>query len=121
MPQQRLPWLPQIALGLAAWALLASSAAWLANQTAAGVDGGMVWINLLFPAALGVMFGARLRPKYVWGYAVFTLGITGGLISYVAWVGSRPEGFAILYEVLLMVAVQTAVMLWRLRRHPEPL
>ncbi|HEX5361918.1 MAG TPA: hypothetical protein VFW49_12685 [Fluviicoccus sp.] len=121
MPQQRLPWLPQIALGLAAWALLASSAAWLANQTAAGVDGGMVWINLLFPAALGVMFGTRLRPKYVWGYAVFTLGVTGGLISYVEWIGNRQEGFAILYEVLLMVAVQTAVMLWRFRRNPEPL
>ncbi|RZU38156.1 hypothetical protein EV700_2734 [Fluviicoccus keumensis] len=121
MPQQRMPWLPQISLGLAAWALLASSGSWLANQTADGVDDGMVWINLLFPALLGVMFGARLRPKYVWGYAVLTLGVTGGLISYAEWIGNRPEGFAILYEVLVMVAVQTAVMLWRFRRNPEPL
>lgn len=121
MPQQRLPWLPQIALGMAGWALLASSGSWLANQTAGGGDGVMVWINLLFPVLLGLMFGAMLRAKYVWGYAVFTLGVTGGLISYVAWIGERPAGFAILYEVLLMVTVQTGLMLWRFRRNPEPL
>jgi hypothetical protein len=120
MPQNHPQSLTTAALALGTLGLLAAADSWHARLLYTGISPLAAWTDLLFPTLLGLMFGLTLRPKYVWGYSLFTLGLTGSLIAYKTIIGFKNDGFVILYAVLLMATVQTAVLNWRHRSNPEP-
>jgi hypothetical protein len=64
------------------------------------------------------MFGLTLHPRYVKGYTVFLLGLTGSLLLYPKVLGMHNDGFGVLYAVTLMAATQTALLAWRYQRLP---
>ena len=99
--------------------LLAAAPFWLEREERQGASTLIAAVNLLFPVLLGVMFGLTLKPRYVRGYSLFTLALTGGLLACISLLGTRGEAFAVMYEVLLMVVVQTGLLAWRQHHHPE--
>lgn len=118
MTENTLRLLTPAALVFAALTLGLGNAPWHAWLVSDGLTDTAAWLDLLFPVCLGLMFGLTLLPKYVKGYTVFLLGLTGSLLLYPKVLGMKNDGFGVLYAVTLMVTVQTAVMAWRYRRSP---
>lgn len=116
MPVTLMRQLTPVALGFAAAALALTGPAWLLRLEQQGAQPPGLWLELLFPVLMGLMFGLTLKPKYAAGYTVFVLGLTGGLLLYTQLLGMKNDGFPVMYAVLLMAWVQTAVMAWRGRR-----
>jgi hypothetical protein len=119
MPNPVFRLLIPIATAQAALLLLAAAPFWLEREARQGASTMTAAVNLLFPVLLGVMFGLTLKPRYVRGYSLFTLALTGGLLACISVPGTRGEAFALMYAVLLMVVVQTGVLAWRQHFHPD--